>query len=173
MMKTSIETIGGRLCTVIRKPFDAEWVKSQLDIKSIITVSTHAGLWPLLSYEYNEHGEMYEYLTSNGISHDYIYEHSIIDVVTILPAIPLHPTPQQVAAYAAQDITPMVTAYGREYYVEPERGKLMLNGVEEGQYSTFENMPEAKITHATDKQGNRVEVAINGAESCPLKHLTT
>lgn len=62
-MKTTIETINNKLCTVIRRPFDAEWVKGQLAMGVPVRVrEVHGVQWAWVFSEnngryYSERGE--------------------------------------------------------------------------------------------------------------------
>lgn len=99
-MKTTIEEINGKLCTVVRKPFDAEWVKSQLDIgipvlmdspkhlphRHVITAYNEDEFQSSVSSEYG-----YEF---NSARDSWNKESDCRNVLIILPALPRNPKPE-------------------------------------------------------------------------------
>ena len=140
MTKVTIETIGGKQCTVIRKPFDAEWVKEQLDM----------GI-PLRG-EFFGVGGTYENIIEPHMDELdwYIAEGKYI--LTILPALPKHPKPEdakRLYEYMAEGL-------------HPSLDESPLIGVFDG-FFQFDGVSTAgieyEITHAT-LGGERVEIAI-------------
>ena len=146
-MKTTIEEINGKLCTVIRKPFDVECVKEQLDIKMPVVVET-------IEHEVcgkNIKGihKLHKYIDKNwfcGINigaEDSWFE----SIIVVLPALPRYPKPEDAPLlyrYMAEGIIPILDE------CESLDRMIFTNGFGEG-----------RITHATHN-GERVEVAIEG-----------
>lgn len=129
MTKVSIEEINGKQCTVIRKPFDAEWVKEQLGMGNYVRVETFNMEWERV------------------VSQDFITNTNLKYILTILPAIPKHPKPEDAPLlyrYMAEGIIPMYKIHiAAECFLPVSQHCI----------------GKVTITHATHK-GERVEIAI-------------
>jgi len=141
-MKTTIETINGKLCTVIRKPFDAEWVRGQLADGFIVHVE---GYWGK-TYVTGDSGHK---LHLRGLPHDLPIT-EIDYTLAILPALPKHPKSKDellIFRYYSEGLEPVLTDKGENYsylWVRPNK---------------------AEITHAIHAEtGERVEIAIEEAK---------
>ncbi|MCA9340410.1 MAG: hypothetical protein KDA17_05840 [Candidatus Saccharibacteria bacterium] len=152
-MKTSIETINNHLVTVIRKPFDVEWVREQLAMGAPLIVQL---LFDSVEDDFNpprieiwkcedDFIDRTTHPEETGLRAAYI--------ISKLPALPKHPTPEDAALlyrYASEGLFPRGYKDFKNQYIwhveALEIDPLKYKGVE--------------ITHATDTEGNRVEVAI-------------
>lgn len=156
MNKISIEEINGKKCTVIRKDFDAEWVKEQLSMGNAVLAET----WGLTNFMvvglkddmYMSIDKSYETIfDAEEVSHDR-FKHTI----TILPALPRHPKPED---------APLLCRYmaeGLELYFSWDTSKGIIWRV--GGFSIDQVINHnSEITHAT-LNGERVEIAIIGEE---------
>jgi hypothetical protein len=95
-MTITIETINGKKCTVIRKPFDPEWVKKQL-----------AMVIPLIA-EHKEYGVLYLPPQDKSKKGTFCYFHNsdsadgvaslenFTSIIVVLPALPRKPKPDDV-----------------------------------------------------------------------------
>lgn len=144
-MQTTIETIGGKLCTVIRKPFDADWVREQLSMGIPVVGELPRGeRIPFYILDIDQ--EFYDYPF----------------VVTILPALPRHPKPEDAPLlyrYAAEGIHLSFVwgNYTEEHYEMCTRSSGI---VEVMDYIQRKQIPLPTFSHAIDAQGNRHEIAI-------------
>lgn len=87
-MKTSIETRNGKLVTVIRKSFDAEWVGEQLAV----------GM-PVVAEYLNDGGSTYRKVLRDALErkcYEAQTEITPLYTITILPALPRNPKPEDV-----------------------------------------------------------------------------
>lgn len=140
MTKVSIEEINGKQCTVIRKPFDAEWVKEQLSMGNYVRVETFNMEWERV------------------VSQDFITNTNLKYILTILPALPKHPKPEDAPLlhrYMAEGLEICGISVhswdgGKRKLKENSNSRILRN--------FFDNTLD-KITHATHK-GERVEIAI-------------
>lgn len=160
-MKTSIETINGQLCTVIRKPFCADYVREQLEM----------GVPVVCEYGLFDDSVVRHALFSELVldAHIALYgEAAMRHTLTILPALPRNPTADDAPLlyrYASKGV--LAQGYcdeSQECYDEEadhvfkgEVGFLeMLDFMVRNQDSYW----RFEITHATDTVGNIVDIAI-------------
>lgn len=156
-------------CTVIRKPFDSEFVKEQLSMGVPVLVEEFEGhgkgVKPLLHYKD-------EYFVGRNIN---AKSYRIAETLTILPALPKHPKPEDlemIYAYMAAGLNVHFNRYdwGEEKVTHNHPARVILNMLEHGgneicnatEARYIEGVTEAwrfEITHAT-LNGERVEVAI-------------
>lgn len=132
-MKTTIEEINGKLCTVIRKPFDVEWARDEK-----ATYRT-----PLLEHEQG-------YFMRYGSGGDEYEKRYCPYIVVILDALPKYPKPSDARLlyrYMAEGM--QLEGKSGGWYADMVFNPAKLNGLDE-------------ITHAINSEtGERVEVAIN------------
>ena len=163
-MKVSIEEINGKQCTVIRKPFDPEWVKEQLGMGNTVVVSfdyyhNYINNWYSLSY-ITEDGEIVPLRVMNPrklggwqVCEDAgCFAGRPDAVITILQALPKNPKPEDVCRlyeYMAEGID---NIWGESGNVTIG-GSLLLQHIKAGD--------ELSITNAEVK-GERVEIALVG-----------
>lgn len=88
MNKITIEEINGKEFTIVRKPYNAEWVKDELEIGCVV-----------LEKKGNQDGKQgWIYMYSIHQLDDLYYQDIIKDVesviVAVLPALPRHPKPE-------------------------------------------------------------------------------
>jgi len=153
-MKVTIEEINNKQCTVIRKPFDAEWMKEQL------------GMWQPVRVEYRD-GYCFTYTIPDGGGFE-LHTHLIrkhgepINTLTILPALPKHPKPED-APLLYRYMAEGIEVHADDSYMDEE---VCFRGVARGIEKFilcgdgFINRQfEFEITHAT-LNGERVEIAI-------------
>lgn len=139
---TSVETIGNRLCTVIRKPFDPEWVREQLTM----------GMPVMVDLGNNVYDAIYGIKDSRALLYnasDTVHLDNIRYTLAILPALKRYPTPYDARLlhrYEAENLRVAGVAYNIT-----DDGLRILRHVECG--NTVE------ITHAI-MNGERCEVAI-------------
>lgn len=184
-MKTIIETINGKLVTVIRKPFDVEWVKEQLSLGVPVVVELLSEAkapapfvrpafnseWWVLFAKHTNREPIHWYMGHNqgkGVS-DSILEERIQSVITILPALPRDLRPEH--AEEVLHILHLYASYG--FYARlSDRleqytfiGRDIHKRILAANYATQVAIPQGtKVTFigAVDAQGNKVEVAIEG-----------
>lgn len=126
-MKTTIETINGRECTV---------------------------LWHLDNYNINDE-EMCWAKTADGVWLAFDDWERPVHIATALPPLPRNPKPEDAALlyrYAAEGVYPVL-------YWENKKGNMST----ECRFTdpVWKNRA-GRITRVTDKDGNQVEVAIDG-----------
>lgn len=167
--KITKETINGAEFTVVRKPFDAEWVRGQLKM----------GI-PIIAETIDECGKSGRKARGSHILHDFTNcdewfrgsymagdASSFSHTLTILPALPRNPKPSDAALlyrYMVEDLIPFgdikvpCAAFGES------NGRYQRISVEVSTVGRIDNsMPT--LTHAIDSQtGERVEIAIT--EGC-------
>ena len=163
MTKVTIEEINGKQCTVIRKPFDAEWVKEQLSMGNHVRMEA---VYPdqdtvLIECSTKTYpaGESVSYFGA----YDCFAEEDIKHTLTILPALPRKPTPEDAPLlyrYASEGLMVMIKTegcYSDDYGIPDEEDRWE----EEYEFnSPLINVGEPQeITHAT-LNGERVEIAI-------------
>lgn len=188
-METSIETINGKLYTVIRKPFDADWVREQL----AMGVPVLAELKPSRNGYVKRGALVYAGNNSFGIADWYddeggaLYvDHSYQYTLTILPALPRYPKIKDVDLlfrYASEGLRACIRNEAGNYLhmagYEPEvnaaylpfSGHSQQGGMVWFETSDFEDdhgvQPE--ITHAINSDtGERIDVAISDEETGEL-----
>ena len=154
-MKISIETIGDKQCTVIRKPFDAEWVKEQLSmgIPVVAACDWREGNYYIADFL----GDKFYYLNENG-SIDTANANCWTWTLTILPPLPRNPTPED---------APLLYRYmaeGLEICGSSGRDALgcrhqTTGGIYLLMSTLLEGNVRVTITHAIHN-GERVEIAI-------------
>lgn len=87
-ISTTIETINGKPYTVIRKPFDAEWVREQLVIEQSVLAEKSRGklftLWNCVEDNFQSGGG------------DFHRKEDFTHIITILPPLPRNPKPDDV-----------------------------------------------------------------------------
>lgn len=158
-LPTSIETINGKLCTVIRRPFDAEWVREQLAMG--VPVVTDLAVLLFAASEgryYTERG----YMVLDG-ARQHLPEARI---KTILPALPKNPTPEHAALlyrYMAEGIYPVLVCPDSEL-------SFLLRGIDRFGNALYKNLADeydgislslCEINYAVPETGGRCEVAIS------------
>lgn len=168
-MKISIEEVAGKKCTIIRRPFDAEWVREQLLTQPAIIAESedfrHVITDVMITRLGNERWRGHyagEYIRDSwGTSY-------LKHTVTILPALPRRPKPEDTKLlhrYAAEGL---FASYECESTVKTplnERGTA--HRVERVKHTeTFPNhrIDAGEITHCATGHGERVEVAITEGE---------
>lgn len=153
MTKVTIETINGKQCTVIRKPFDAAWVKGELA----------RGIPMLVDKTYTDQSHTsphsnYQIITKDDVAYfsDYVrYEHSNYgDIITILPPLPRNPKPEDAPLlyrYMAEGLMPK----GEFLWLDKTKSGLNTHHL----FDRINKYSGAEITHA-EHNGERVEIAI-------------
>ena len=159
-MQVTIETINNKQCTVIRKPFDAEWVKEQLNMGIFPSVDLKCSkplTGSVLCYK-DSYFTYYDPQWNEIIS----FEKEMLElysVITILPPLPRNPTPEDAPLlyrYMAEGLEPhaSVVVNPRKYSgIEHSAGHGIINRMRLYRDTTFQ------ITHATHN-GERIEIAI-------------
>lgn len=159
MASVTIENINGEMMTVIRKPFDAEWVRGQLDIGESVIAESKTGIKWIVLYYSEQYGK-WASVRQRGDDIRQIKPSHMVSVVKNLKALPRKPKPEDAALlyrYMAEGIEP------RGNYYDTRAGKKREN------HSAFSfmtymyncNDSHREITHAIDtKTGERVEIAI-------------
>lgn len=145
-MQTSVETISGKLCTVIKRPFDAEWVREQLAM----------GMPYMYEAEDGYRGNFYPKIRTLVEKAIDIGRLTPKYVITILPALPRRPTPEHAPLlyrYASEDVFVVGTGHDGPSYPNG----LGLSGI---LHLSKTHKGKAEITHATDTNGNKIEIAI-------------
>lgn len=182
-MQVTAETINGIACTVIRRPFDAAAVRESLAM-GVPVVADHARHGVVFIEPY-ENPMLYDYLNfctfTKPVDSDDNYHGCSprIDfhyTLTILPALPRHPKPEDAA---------LLLRYQAEGIFFKGRVVLEING--EHRYQCENTYVECRpyvdgfwidtgsggngcfnlngdyyveITHAVDAQGNKIDIAI-------------
>lgn len=160
-MKVSIETIGDKHCTVIRKPFDAEWVAEQINMEQSVLACTDERAVDYFTL-WNYSGE--DFMSGGG---KVIHEDDLIYTLTILPALPRNPKPEDAPLlyrYMAEGIEAISTLYddGAERFVNNVDFLTMLSQLKHyGNKEVDGGGMYIQITHAIDVDGNKLEVAIH------------
>lgn len=152
-MKVTSESIGGKPYTVIRKPFDAEWVKEQLS----------AGI-PIVAQAYDGRVDYYFGYKDNrflGFLYGEMHRGSLVATINKLPPLPRKPTTEDSSLlhlYAAHGLYACGTArvMGEEwetyfYTIVYSNDKRPIVSIE-GESDT--------ITHCVTEDGERIDVAI-------------
>lgn len=148
-MKVTVETINGKPCTVIRKPFDAEFVISQLNL----------GI-PVLVEATNSKRTVMVRKDRTVILADHLCKEAkhmgLVSTVTILPPLK-HGDAHAVSLYKANGIYPLMNVGGSGDIEEPVdiRGQLF---VSDGWSHRLVDITDS-YSHACCK-GQRVEIAI-------------
>lgn len=163
-MQVSIETINGKLCTVIRRPFDADKVRESLAM-GVPVVAIEAGneQLPLCLKSYNK--GTCEYHCWDG---DATFQETLLYTLAILPALPRYPTAKQVAKYAAEGIYLRANIWDEDELIEEDTSLVVVEGElrYDAGYAKFFDVEQTgyvlELTHAVGAEGNRVEVAIYG-----------
>lgn len=166
--KVAIETINGKLCTVIRRSFDAEKVRESLAMGGPTLVEiAKAEKHILLSDDYEGGIDTVKYRGLYGYDDHIItcftYE-DITAALVILPALPRNPKPEDAALIAAYN------AQGLVVFGEDDNGVDLEFCVQNGKLWCYNDnwevfgalQAEEEITHCVDASGNRVDVAIEG-----------
>lgn len=163
-MKTSIETINGELCTVVKRPFDADAVRKSLAMGVPVLVEdkheTRGTLVREIRRQSMGNGSwvIYYDCACNVDGHMTIVEvraAAMMYALTILPALSKHPKTEDAALpyrYASEGIF-LVGTYGDEDY-ETCGFRQFLEMYHSGKLKA--------VVGAVDADGNRVEVAIKG-----------
>lgn len=158
--RVSIETIGGKLCTVIRRPFDTEWVREQLAM-GVPVIAERISLQRFLLVR-DDHEGKYKGIKADS-PYGYYSEGRTIDIaphifeytITILPALPRNPKPEHAALlyrYASESLNVR--------YEIMDADLRCADGLGIGDILNHLGCCPIEITHCLDTQGNRVEVAI-------------
>lgn len=155
-MKTTIETINGQLCTVVRKPFDAEMLLSNAELfiptlveRILVPKHNHIISSKEVTCIFNP-AEARAFIRDIDTS-DYCF-------VTNLSALPRHPenneaTIRLLHAYGAAGLRPQQK--GPEYAGDIDIIMLLYSPIKAYNYCT--------INHAIDTDtGERVEIALEG-----------
>lgn len=111
-MKVTIEEINGKNCTIIRKPFDADWVKEQLSMGIPVIAGDSITNKRNILIRFVRHNREGCYKYRNNEWFECCLDRSIPEVeltsiITILPALPKHPKPEDAPllyAYMAQGL---------------------------------------------------------------------
>jgi hypothetical protein len=168
----SIEEIGGRKVSVIRKPFDAEWVREQLSMGAAVKCDCSVlseGVFSNLIVGEAPNGTFYQLGEEEPFFEIFpIEERCFMSTITILPPLPKHPTPD--------DASLLYRYMSEGLQVHADIGNVKLNEPLLG----FDNSSigewifghgfyghrhyKLEITHAVNAQGKRVEVAIMDKE---------
>lgn len=166
-MKTTIETISGKLCTVIRRDFDAEKVRESLAMGVPVVAETKAkNRYLLKCFAGGEYASSMQNKVVGGFCIDGVSmsEPHFAHTITLLPALPRHPKPEDAALlyrYLAEGLH--VIAHRLDNI---ERSKLVsthrIEDVLWGWWKAHPPLAEYRITHCVDTHGNRVDVAIEG-----------
>jgi len=150
-MQVTPETIYGKLCTVIRRPFNAEWVHNELSLWRL-PLCEHRGRWEHITGDWCfENGAPSGDFKLHG---GQLTRSEHIDyTVTILPPLPRNPTKDDAwllylyASHGLFAVWESIDSY--EYKHFPDR-----------MYSLLSGCKNTGITHAVDAEGNKQEVAI-------------
>jgi len=147
-MKTTIETINGKLCTVIRKPFDAEWVRGQIEMEENPTFILKGCFYKFSHYTTYDSRVVYH--AFNEVSGWSAVDLKEAVICKYLPALPKNPKSKDellIFRYYSEGLEPVLTDKGENYsylWVRPNK---------------------AEITHAIHAEtGERVEIAIEEAK---------
>lgn len=176
-MQTSVETINGKLCTIIRRPFDAEWVREQLAM-GIPVVAWHR-FWKkpvsLVNCYTSNDGEVFYQGWFNQYETFSLLGMVFTDTITILLALPRRLTPEH-APLLYRYCSEGIFAYlkGNSYpfpkwSIRDESG-IFVGISEDVQGNVVGKFLETEggwphnpvLEYATDTNGNRIEVAIEG-----------
>lgn len=154
-MKTHIETINGKECTVIKKPFDAEWVKGKLTIKQCVQLGYkyHSNIFYAISYK----DDYFE-----GIKDGQAFSHSVLasnfeHTITILPALPKYPAAQDAGLlyqYASEGLFAVIN------YKTAHEGHWSWGSIGCGESWLKKDELNMSTTHCIDADGNRHDIAI-------------
>lgn len=159
-MKVTIETINDKKCTVIRRPFDAEWVKGQLDMNNSFLVETHKtkGRWSILWDWECSIRDVFKTPKTRLFAEDIDY------TITILPALREHPKPEdakRLYRYMAEGFTLVTTDKEQICGWDYALGGFVTANVAIP-YENYRNPTNIALSHALDEQGNCIEIAIEG-----------
>jgi hypothetical protein len=153
----SIETIGNKKVTVIRKPFDADWVKEQLSMGVPVIAQ-----WGRVDVQLRANRNIKEsdnrFYTA-GSAYSSLHESELDSIVTILPALPRHPNPSD-ACLLYRYMAEGIRVYIREFKECDNTVELLGFEAETGYLSTsMWGLKHVEITHCT-LNGERAEIAI-------------
>lgn len=163
-METSIETIRGRLCTVIRKPFDADEVTQIVQLGGVVEAETRHGRTryiedvALIETEDHPYGIwMYRGYDRETLSPFSLTETSFTNTVKRLPALPRKPLSDR-----DLDLICAYRSHGIFIYSEREGYLNSLTFKETYHILSFEydESPCEVLPNAVDYFGNLVTVAI-------------
>lgn len=110
----TIEEINGKKCSVVRKPFDAEWVREQLAIGMPVVVEAHqdSGYRQWITLINEADNSLFGYVpdsTSGLMRFSVDGGGTLQSIIVVLPALPRHPTPEHAGLmyrYMAEGIEP-------------------------------------------------------------------
>lgn len=154
-MKVTIEEINGKQCTVIRKPFDAEWVKGELNRLTSVLVGRDG----------EDNFIIHPFLRADNSARILdAYKNDCFYSLTILPALPKHPTPED-ASLLYRYMAEGLCMGGRYRCIEWHQGKWsdwdncsIMEDLNMG-CNTWDDEFIHEITHVT-LNSERVEIAI-------------
>jgi len=156
-MKVSIETINNKLVTVIRKPFDAEWVKEQLSMGIPVDAEENGRHRHNLCRKFG-----CDFISAKGGAYGefLVSGEELKYTLTILPPLSKHPKPEDAGdlyAYAKEGlmVEGLMNAYVGGKYIDQIGGAKLHNIIKALEYEGR----NITITHAT-LEGERVEIAI-------------
>lgn len=164
-MKTSVETIKGKLCTVIRKPFDLEGVREHFVYNDSLQLEIQHSKYDKDRNKYYLIPERQSALSFNE-ARKIRSASDIVYIITALPALPRNPTPEDAplfSVYESHGLFAIIDVGGDGDLIQPSNisGKLYIT---EGwnDYRLVDGVDS--VAYVSDKDGNRVEIAIEGGE---------
>lgn len=167
-MKISVEEIGGKKVTIIRKPFDAEWARESLAMGVPIVAEGNDGWKCFVTRKFYHNKEM-ELFSCKAIidpcgSVDGCFiadvgEEYLAYTINVLPALSKRPTPEDAALLYRYMAEGIYFTYSYDDY--DYEGRDTTNTIDGSMIYELINR-KAEIIHAIDTDGTRVEVAIQG-----------
>lgn len=104
-MSVAIGTVNGKICTIVRKPFDSEWVREQLALGMPVWAGYNDG-WTII---HGIKGPLFQHikmLTANGSD-----KSCFPNIITCLPPLPRKPMPEDARLlyrYMAEGVEPYI-----------------------------------------------------------------
>lgn len=164
-MQVSTETINGELMTVIRKPFDAEWVNQQLSIGVPVTCEFpktegtcyQDGRVIIVSCDGSDEYKYITWQTDWDTDDAYCTDRMLESyIITTLPPLPRNPTADDAWLLHLYASHGLYAAFGIYQFAHiDDDGEVYVYG-----NAGLEMISSPETTHCVYKQGNRVDVAI-------------
>jgi hypothetical protein len=173
----TIETINGREYTVIRKPFDAEWVREQLAMDNAVLATDQRYTSPKMLTDYYTFHEGYGKLdalrntTFDGLGFCYPYGDDLLwtsateftETIVRLPPLPRRPKPEHAALlhlYISKGLMPLFNRLEciNKKPVQTVRALNIITDWDRGE--KYQNEYEYYACNILSGNGERVEIAI-------------
>lgn len=159
----SVETVNGCDVTIIRNPFDVEWVREQLGA-GICPLVEYTGKWDIASFVYfAKYDDEAEIPTYSNIfcprEKRYIigvHNSELPHTVTILPALPRNPKPEDIRLihrYLAEGIRPFAVA-------QTPKGLPLGSWCGLGVLEAVEASRDMEVKYAFNNSDEEIEIAI-------------